>query len=169
MAETAAHLVEQVIPWVPTRQWVVSVPIPLRYWTSASPELMSQVHTILRRTISQYYVNQVVKQGHQRDQAQAGSITFMQRFGSSINLNLHYHFIFLEGVYLDRSAQGLKPKFVKLYPLGDADIATVVATISQRVIRKLRKLGYLEPYLFQPIAAISSSVWSATPPEGRYP
>ena len=27
MAQTAAHLVEQVIPWVPTRQWVVSVPI----------------------------------------------------------------------------------------------------------------------------------------------
>jgi hypothetical protein len=32
MAQTAAHLVECVIPWVPTRQWVVSVPIPLRYW-----------------------------------------------------------------------------------------------------------------------------------------
>src|SRR5262245_30302437 len=26
MAPRAAHLVEQVIPWVPTRQWVVSVP-----------------------------------------------------------------------------------------------------------------------------------------------
>jgi hypothetical protein len=32
MAQMAAHLVEQVIPWVPTRQWVVSVPVPLRYW-----------------------------------------------------------------------------------------------------------------------------------------
>jgi hypothetical protein len=31
MAQQVAHLVEQVIPWVPTRQWVVSVPIPLRY------------------------------------------------------------------------------------------------------------------------------------------
>jgi Transposase zinc-binding domain len=30
-AQMAAHLVEQVMPWVPTRQWVVSVPIPLRY------------------------------------------------------------------------------------------------------------------------------------------
>ena len=28
MAQTAAHLVECVIPWVPTRQWVVSVPVP---------------------------------------------------------------------------------------------------------------------------------------------
>ena len=36
MAQTAAHLVEQVIPWVATRQWVVSVPIPLRYWMAAA-------------------------------------------------------------------------------------------------------------------------------------
>ena len=31
MAQTAAHLVECVIPRAPTRQWVVSVPMPLRY------------------------------------------------------------------------------------------------------------------------------------------
>jgi hypothetical protein len=39
MAQMAAHLVEQVIPWVPTRQWVVSVPIPLRYWLASSRDL----------------------------------------------------------------------------------------------------------------------------------
>jgi hypothetical protein len=75
---------------------------------------------------------------------QAGSVTFLQRFGSSLNVNLHAHFIVLEGVYLDRSAQGLKPKFVKLSAPSDADVADVVTKISQRVIRKLRKLGYLE-------------------------
>jgi hypothetical protein len=45
MAQTTAHLVEQVIPWVSTRQWVVSVPVPLRYWMAASQELTVQVHT----------------------------------------------------------------------------------------------------------------------------
>ena len=30
MAQPAAHLVAQVIAWGPTRQWVVSVPVPLR-------------------------------------------------------------------------------------------------------------------------------------------
>ena len=38
MAQTAAHLVERVIPWVPTRQWVVSVPMPLRYWMASSQD-----------------------------------------------------------------------------------------------------------------------------------
>ena len=41
MVQMAAHLVEQVIPWVPTRQWVVSVPIPLRYWMASSQDLMA--------------------------------------------------------------------------------------------------------------------------------
>jgi len=54
MAQTAAHLVEGVIPWVPTRQWVVSVPVPLRYWMSASRDLTAQVHTIIRTTSAHY-------------------------------------------------------------------------------------------------------------------
>ncbi len=143
MAQTAAHPVEQVIPRVGTRQWVVSVPIALRYWMIASKELTTTVHTIMRRTISQYYINEAVKQGIDRKQAQAGSVTFLQRFGSAINANLHYHFVFLEGVYVDRSEQGLKARFVKLEPATDNDIAEVVSKISQRAIRKLRKLGYL--------------------------
>jgi hypothetical protein len=111
MAQQAAHLVEQVIPWVPTRQWVVSVPVPLRYWMAPSRALTAQIHTIIRRTIGQYYINQAVKQGAIRDRVQPGSVTFVQRFGGSINLNLHLHMIFLEGVYEDRSLQGLKTRF----------------------------------------------------------
>ncbi len=43
MAQQAAHLVEQAIPWVPTRQWVVSVPIPLRCRMAPSRELTAQL------------------------------------------------------------------------------------------------------------------------------
>ena len=144
MAQTAAHLVECVIPWVPTRQWVVSGPVPLRYWMAASQDLTAQVHTIIRTTIGQYYVNQVVTRGVPRDQVQPGSVTFIQRFGSAINVNLHFHCVFIEGVYLDRTAAGRKPRFVTVEPPSDADIATVLQKLSHRVIRKLRRLGYLE-------------------------
>jgi len=144
MAQTAAHLVECVIPWVPTRQWVVSVPMPLRYWMSSSKALTAQMHTIIRTTISQYDVNQAVKRGVERQQVQPGSVTCIQRFGGAINLHVHFHGVFLEGVYLDRTEAGLKPRFVKGEPPSDADIAEVVQTISRRVIRTLRHLGYLE-------------------------
>jgi hypothetical protein len=144
MAQTAAHLVECVIPWVPTRQWVVSVPMALRYWMAASQDLTAQVHTIIRTTIGQYYVNQAVTRGSARQQVQPGSVTFIQRFGGALNLNVHFHCVFLEGVYLDRTEAGLKPRFLKGEPPSDADIAAVLQKISRRVIRKLRHLGYLE-------------------------
>ena len=144
MAQTAAYLVECVIPWVPTRQWVVSVPIPLRYWMAASQDLTAQVHTIIRTTIGQYYVNQAVTRGFARASLQPGSVTFIQRFGSALNLNLHFHCVLLEGVYVDRTEASRKPRFLTVEPPSDADVADVIQKISHRVLRKLRHLGYLE-------------------------
>src|SRR5215471_5104719 len=106
MAQMAAHLVEQVLPWVPMRQWVVSVPIPLRYWTASSQDLIAKVHTIIRTTIGQYYVNKAVQRGHERATVHPGSVTFIQRFGSALNLHVHDHVVFLAGVSLDRTDQG---------------------------------------------------------------
>ena len=73
-----------------------------------------------------------------------------------INANHHGHFLLTESTALTRvvraprrglpecAAQGLKPKFVKLSAPSNADIAADVTTISQRVIRKLRKMGPLK-------------------------
>jgi hypothetical protein len=152
MAQTAAYLVERVIPWVPTRQWVVSVPIPLRYWMAGSQDLTAKVHTIIRTTIGQSYVNQAAAQGHERALLHPGSITFLQRFGSALNVHLHFHILFLEGVYRDRTAVGLQPRFLQGAPPTDTDIAAVIQKISRRVIRLLRRLGYLEADMEPPIA-----------------
>ena len=43
MAESAAHLVDQVIPRVPLRRWVLSFPIPLRILFATHPGLLSPV------------------------------------------------------------------------------------------------------------------------------
>ena len=63
------------------------------------------VHTIIRTTIGRYYVNQSVTRGIARQKVQQGSVTFIQRFGSAINVNVHSHGVFLEGVSLDRTDQ----------------------------------------------------------------
>jgi len=77
MAQTAAHLVERVIPWVPTRQWVVSVPVPLRYWMASSQDLTAKVHMIIRSTIGQHYMHQALTRGFPRVKVQPGSVTFI--------------------------------------------------------------------------------------------
>ena len=43
MAQTAAHLVDHVVPRVPVRQWVLSLPIPLRLLLAAQPKLVTPV------------------------------------------------------------------------------------------------------------------------------
>src|SRR5262249_12469287 len=117
---------------------------PLRYWTASSPDLTATVHTIIRTTIGQYYVNKAVTRGFKQANLRHGSVTFIQRFGSALNLNLHFHCVFLEGVYLDRTEASRKPRFLTGEPPSDADVADVLQKISHRVIRKLRQLGYLE-------------------------
>jgi hypothetical protein len=111
---------------------------------AASKDLTATVHTIIRRTISQSVVNAAVKLGMDRKQIQAGSVTCVQRFGGSVNLHVDYHLPFLEGVYVDRAAKGLKSRFVKVEPPSDAEIARVIHQISRHVIPTLRHQGYLE-------------------------
>src|SRR5215475_10539108 len=111
---------------------------------AASHELTAKVHTIIRTTIGQYYVNQAIQRGHARATVHPGSVTFLQRFGSALNVNLHCHCVFIEGVYLERTAVGLKPRFLAGAPPTDTDIVTVIQKIRRRVLRTLRRLGYLE-------------------------
>jgi len=44
MADTAARLVDHVLPPVPYRQWVVSFPPPLRYLLAYDAALLAKVH-----------------------------------------------------------------------------------------------------------------------------
>ena len=51
MAETAAHLVDAVIPDVPVRQWVLSLPYDIRFALAYEPELFSGVRRIFLRAL----------------------------------------------------------------------------------------------------------------------
>jgi ribosomal protein S27E len=50
MAETAALLVDDVLPQQPVRQWVLSLPFALRYLLATRPEVITQVLGIVYRT-----------------------------------------------------------------------------------------------------------------------
>jgi hypothetical protein len=52
MAESAALLVDEVFPEQPVRQWVLSVPFPLRFLFASRPEVMGGVLGIVYRCIA---------------------------------------------------------------------------------------------------------------------
>jgi hypothetical protein len=65
----------------------VSIATAVRYWIASSQDLAAKVHTIIRTAIGQYYVHKAVVRGCARANIQPGSVTFIQRFGSAINVN----------------------------------------------------------------------------------
>ncbi len=86
MADSAALLVDEVFPEQPVRQWVFSVPYPLRFLFASRPDIMGQVLGIVYRCIATHLIK---KAGFSRKRAQTGAVTLIQRFGSALNLNMH--------------------------------------------------------------------------------
>jgi len=96
MADSAALLVDEVLPREPIRQWVISFPFQLRYLFARYPKAMNKMLAIVYRTIATHLVK---KAGLTHKTAKTGGITLIQHFGSALNLNVHFHILLLDGVY----------------------------------------------------------------------
>ena len=63
MADTAARLVDQVLPPVPIRQWVLSFPIEIRYRLAYDGDLLSQVLRPFMEHLNAFYRSQARRDG----------------------------------------------------------------------------------------------------------
>jgi ribosomal protein S27E len=91
MAETAALLADEVLPERPLRQWVLSLPHALRVLLATNPSALTQVLGVVYRTIARYLISQA---GLTRTRAATGAVRLVQRYGSALNLNIHFHMLF---------------------------------------------------------------------------
>lgn len=69
----------------------------------------------------------------------SGAVTAIQRFGSALNLNLHFHVIHLDGVF-DRGADDAL-RFFRASPTTE-DVERLVVEIAEAAERWLAKQGY---------------------------
>ena len=151
MAESAALLVGEVLPEQPMpkalaalagqalRQWVLSYPFQLRFLFASWPEIMGRVLGIVYRVIATHLVK---KAGLTHATARTGAVTLIQRFGSALNLNIHFHMLFLDGVYIDGADGRVRFRWVKA-PTTE-ELTQLVHTIAHRVGRYLERQGLLE-------------------------
>ncbi|MCP4606226.1 MAG: hypothetical protein GY847_37905 [Proteobacteria bacterium] len=98
MADTAAHLVDNVFPHVPVRQWVFGLPIEIRYRMSYDKRLISDVLAVFLRVVQGWYKKKAKEQGYV--DVQGGAVSFVQKFGTSLNTTPHYHSLVLDGVHV---------------------------------------------------------------------
>ena len=139
MADTAAHLVDRVLPPVAVRQWVLTFPWHLRRRLAYDADLTTAVLALFIRTVEHLYARLGATRHGVRG-GRTGSVTAIQRFGSALNLNPHLHALFLDGVYVRRSPTG-PLRFVRLRTLTDADVAEVLAELATGLHRLLIRRG----------------------------
>ena len=84
------------MPERPLRQWVLSLPHALRFLLASNSQALTLVLGEVYRTISRPLIG---KAGLTRTTGATGAVTLVQRFGSALNLNVHFHMVFLDGAY----------------------------------------------------------------------
>jgi len=72
--------VDEVFPKQPVREWVLRIPITLRFLFARRHAVMDQVLGIVYRSIATHLIK---KAGFSRNTAQTGAVTLIQRFGSA--------------------------------------------------------------------------------------
>lgn len=141
MAERAAHLTDRVLPAVPLRQWVLTVPHRLRYLMAWDHRLCRAVLAVFVRGLLGWYRRRAKRRGI--PDGRTGTVTSIQRFGGAMNLHVHFHTLVLDGVFA-RDGEGALA-FVPQSPPTDAEVAAVLVTIRRRIGRLLARRGLAEP------------------------
>jgi len=138
MADTAAHLVDRVFPHVPVRQWVLSFPHALRYRLAYDSDLITDVLDIFIKTVFASLIRRAAEFGAVR-KPQCGAVSFIQRFGSALDLNVHIHALLLDGIYA-ADDQGW-PRFQVLLSPDNEEVARVTASLAEAITDFLRRRG----------------------------
>ena len=113
-----AWLVDRVLPEVPVRQWVLTLPFALRYRLAYDAELTAAVQceflcavfAALRRRARRVCG---VPRG------QCGAVVFVQRFGDALNLNVHFH---AHGPPSDAELAGIARRVARALTQGDPGV-----------------------------------------------
>ena len=118
--------------------------MPIRYILAKKSKIQARCLTIVHRAITAYICKKAKQKGI-RSRLQPGAVTLIQRFGGSLNLNVHYHMLFLEGGYYETTSElDQGPKYGWVDPPTDDEIKDMVAVLAYRVIRFLKKQGYFQ-------------------------
>ncbi|WP_233262306.1 transposase [Vitiosangium sp. GDMCC 1.1324] len=135
---TAAHLVEQVLPQVPYRQWTLSFPHRVRWVLLKDAGLLSEVLGVFLRALFALQRRRARRLGTRGGQTRA--VTFTQYFGSALQLTPHFHSVVPDGVWVPLDDE---VRFVLLPPPSQEEVERLVAVVRTRVLRLLERRGVL--------------------------
>ncbi|GAB6044062.1 IS91-like element ISCR1 family transposase [Endothiovibrio diazotrophicus] len=138
MVETAAHLVDQVLPRLPVRQWVLSLPKQLRFYLQRDSKALN--------TALQIFLDQIERQLRARcdagKEARIGAVAFIHRFGASLNPHTHFHVCVIDGLFEPAGEGGVR--FTEVDDLDAEDAEAVQVQVHRRILRAYQRRGLLD-------------------------
>jgi hypothetical protein len=140
MNESEMKLVEAIIPKVPVRQWVLSLPFPIRFAASRDRKLINLLVKVFYDGVEALIRRKLRSKGIKK--AKGGGVVFIQRIGGALNLNVHFHAIFLNGAYTTKDETATFHSLEN--SLTSEDVVWVTEKVALRSVRLLAKYGYLE-------------------------
>ena len=113
----AVVLTDHVIPLVPVRQWVLSLPKRLRYFPAHNPKIAGGILRVFLRAVESFLRKAAAHAdggcAGPAGRSGAGKVTrfgavgFLHRFGSALNENSHYHCVVTDGVFEEEPGGGV--------------------------------------------------------------
>ena len=139
MARTAAFLVDNVIPRVPVRQWVLSVPKRIRYYLHRDKKIAGAVLRIFLRAVETtlFKCSPGAPSG-----SKGGSVSFVHRFGASLNAHCHFHCLVIDGQFHQTSEEELA--FVEVTDLTIEDIQSIGSKVRRRILKYFERHDILD-------------------------
>ena len=139
MVEVSSHMVDQVLPRVQHRQWVLSMPKRVRWHLRHKPEVISGLLTVFLRAVETTL--------RQRSPgappgARFGAVAFVHRFGSYLNSHVHFHVLVTDGVF--SAGDDGEAIFHPALDLEPKDLEAVQAKMRHRGLRWLHRHGHLD-------------------------
>lgn len=138
MNELCLHLFDHVVPDVPLRQFVLTLPVPLRILVARDRRLLSAVRTLFLRAVKGF-VCKKSRDAYPSKVFLPAGFCVVQRFGSALQLAPHFHAVFFDGAYRKDDAGSLH--FVAAPAMTPADRLTLVNRIASRIERLLERRG----------------------------
>ena len=154
MAELAAHLTDHVLGGLPVRQWVLTLPHRLRYALAWDHGLCRAVLAVFIRALLGFEQRRAARRGVRG--GRGGAVTAIQRFGSALNLNVHFHTLAVQGVFVDDRGGGLR--FVPNPEPSEGEVEALLLATARRITRLVRRRGIdLErPQAEEPVDRLAS-------------
>jgi hypothetical protein len=150
MAETAAHLTDSVFPTSTIiRQWVLSMPVPLRYMCARNSKLQGKIlrftNSVIARAIKKSVQRRLDEKypNNKIRNLEAGAVTLIQRFGGHVNLNVHFHSLHVQGAW-EISGDESSVTFHSAGNPTNEELLCCVEKIASGVLRILKRMNLVE-------------------------